>query len=267
VNFQLSLKIYENTGDKQYYFVGLILILVIMTTLSIHLLLAFFTWFSVGNISASLISSNQHNGGGVQNSLTQYSGSGEDSRKHSPDHYYVFSYFNNNGKDGLHLAGSRDGFRWRAFKNDQSFLKPLVGKDSIMRDPCIIKGLDGQFHLVWTDSWTDKGIGYASSADLIHWSKQKFIPVMAKEDSARNCWAPEITLDPISKIYMIYWATTIKGKFAETYSPTENGYNHRIYYVTTKDFKSFSDTRLLYDPGFNVIDATIVRDGGQYIMF
>ncbi|MFT3753262.1 MAG: glycoside hydrolase family 43 protein [Paludibacter sp.] len=180
---------------------------------------------------------------------------------------YVFAYFKNNGKDGLHLAGSTDGLNWQAFKNDQSFLIPRVGKDSIMRDPCIVTGLDGQFHMVWTDSWTDRGIGYASSKDLIHWSTQVFIPVMQQEDSARNCWAPEITIDPISQTYMIYWATTIKGKFTQTYSAMESGYNHRIYYITTKDFKTFSGTKLLYDPGFNVIDATIVKEGNRYVMF
>lgn len=180
---------------------------------------------------------------------------------------YVFAYFKNNGQDGLHLAGSHDGLNWTAFKNDQSFLVPTVANDKLMRDPCIIQGLDGRFHMVWTVSWADKGIGYASSDDLIHWSEQQFIPVMAKEDSARNCWAPEITVDPVSKTYMIYWATTIKGRFPETFSTLDNGYNHRIYYVTTKDFKTYSETKLLYDPGFNVIDATIVRDGSRYVMF
>lgn len=66
---------------------------------------------------------------------------------------------------------------------------------------------------------------------------------------------------------MIYWATTIKGRFLETLSTLEAKYNHRLYYVTTKDFKTFSETKLLYDPGFNVIDATIVRDDGRYVMF
>lgn len=37
--------------------------------------------------------------------------------------------------------------------------------------------------------------------------------------------------------------------------------------MTTKDFKTFSDTKLLYDQGFNVIDATILRDQNQYVMF
>lgn len=180
---------------------------------------------------------------------------------------YVFAYFKNNGKDGVHLAGSKDGLNWTAFRNDSSFLKPTVAKDKLMRDPCIISGFDGKFHMVWTVSWTDKGIGYASSTDLIHWSEQQFIPVMAKEDSARNTWAPEITLDPITKTYMIYWATTITGKFKETLNTLEKGYNHRIYYVTTKDFKTFSDTKLLYEPGFNVIDASIVKDNNRYIMF
>ncbi len=179
---------------------------------------------------------------------------------------YVFAYFKNNGKDGLHLAGSKDGLNWSTFKNDQSFLTPKVGNDKLMRDPCIIRGLDGEFHAVWTVSWSEKGIGYASSPDLIHWSAQQYIPVMEKEDSARNCWAPEITCDTAKRTYMIYWATTIKGKFKETYSSSESGYNHRIYYVTTKDFKIFSDTRLLYEPGFNVIDASIVYEKGRYRM-
>ena len=179
---------------------------------------------------------------------------------------YVFSYFNNNGEDGLHLAYSNDGYHWQALNNDSSVLKPTVASDKLMRDPCIIKGADGLFHMVWTVSWNDRGIGYASSKDLINWSEQQFIPVMQQEDSARNCWAPEITYDHTNRKYMIYWATTIAGKY-KTDSKIESGYNHRLYYVTTTNFKTFSKAKLLYDKGFNVIDATIVPDGNKYIMF
>ncbi|WP_281228628.1 alpha/beta hydrolase fold domain-containing protein [Flavobacterium aquiphilum] len=180
---------------------------------------------------------------------------------------YLFAYFKGNGEDGLHLAYSNDGYKWEALKKDASFLTPEVGKDKLMRDPCVIKGGDGLYHMVWTVSWTDKGIGYASSKDMIHWSKQEFIPVMAHEEKARNTWAPEITYDEKSKTYMIYWASTIDGKFPETQSTEEKGYNHRIYYTTTKDFKKFKPTKLLYEPGFNVIDATIVKQGEGYAMF
>lgn len=180
---------------------------------------------------------------------------------------YVFTYFKGNGEDGLHLAYSEDGYKWNTLKNDTSFLTPEVGKDKLMRDPCVIKGGDGLYHMVWTVSWTDKGIGYASSKDLIHWSKQEFIPVMAHEEKTRNTWAPEITYDEKSKTYMIYWASTIDGKFLETKSEEEKGYNHRIYYTTTKDFKKFSKTKLLYEPGFNVIDASIVKTDNGFTMY
>lgn len=180
---------------------------------------------------------------------------------------YVFAYFKGNGEDGLHFAYSEDGYKWNTLKNDTSFLIPEVGKDKLMRDPCVIKGGDGLYHMVWTVSWTDKGIGYASSKDLIHWSKQEFIPVMAHEKKARNTWAPEITYDEKSKTYMIYWASTIDGKFPETKSEEEKGYNHRIYCITTKDFKNFSKTKLLYEPGFNVIDASIVKTDNGFTMF
>lgn len=182
------------------------------------------------------------------------------------DKVYVFSYFKNNGKDGLHLAYSKDGYRFTALNKDSSFLTPVLSKDSLMRDPCIIRGADNKFHMVWTVSWSDKGIGYASSPDLITWSEQQYIPVMAKENLAKNCWAPEITYDAKKKEYMIYWATTIEGKYPSDTS-VEKGYNHRIYYVTTKDFKKYSKTKLLYNQGFNVIDASIVPDSNRFVMF
>lgn len=182
------------------------------------------------------------------------------------DNVYLFSYFINNGTDGLHYAWSEDGFQWKTFKHDSSFLKPMISNDKLMRDPCIIRGRDGWFHLVWTVSWKAKGIGYATSKDLVHWSEEQYIPVMETEDSAKNCWAPEITYDAVKKEYLIYWSTTIIGKYRGD-TTEENGNNNRIYYTTTKDFKTFSKTAMLYDKGFNVIDATIVPDGNRFIMF
>jgi hypothetical protein len=179
----------------------------------------------------------------------------------------MFSYFKNNGQDGLHLAYSYDGYSFTALKQDSSFLKPLLSKDKLMRDPCIIRGADNLFHIVWTVSWTDRGIGYASSADLIHWSEQQYIPVMVHEDSAKNCWAPEIVYDAKKEQYMIYWATTIPGRFAAGDTAGDGKYNHRMYYVTTKNFKTYSKTKLLYNKDFNVIDASIQQNGKQFLMF
>lgn len=183
------------------------------------------------------------------------------------DSVYLFCFFKGNG-DGLHYAWSEDGIRWTALFNDSVVLKPTVSKDKLFRDPCITKGPDGRYHLVWTVSWADRGIGYASSPDLVHWSEQQFLPVMLHEDSARNTWAPEINYDAKTKQYIVYWASTIPGRFEQKDTSAEGQKNnHRMYYATTRDFKKWSKTKLLYDPGFSVIDATIVPDGERYRMF
>lgn len=185
-----------------------------------------------------------------------------------PDPCFLFAYFVGNGEDGLHLAWSRDSLKWEAVGGGRSFLKPQVGESKLMRDPCILRGPDGIFRMVWTTSWEGKTIGYASSRDLIQWSEQKAVPVMADEPDAQNCWAPEIIWDSKGNHFLIFWSTTILGRFPETaLSGSRPNRNHRIYSTITADFASFSPARLHYDGGFNVIDATLVSDDGAWLMF
>ena len=179
---------------------------------------------------------------------------------------YLFTYFVGNGEDGLHLAWSRDGYRWKMLNGGKSYLAPTVGKSKLMRDPCIVCGPDGTFHMVWTSGWTENNIGYASSKDLITWSAEKEIPVMAHEPTVRNCWAPEIDWDDKRGEFIIFWASTIPEKFTETAGASENNYNHRLYYTTTKDFVTFAPTKLFYDPGFSVIDATFLHANGRHYL-
>jgi hypothetical protein len=180
---------------------------------------------------------------------------------------YLFSYFTGNGEDGLHLAASFDGLDWMELRPGCSFLVPEAGKDRLMRDPCIIRGGDGLFHMVWTVGWNDPGIGYSCSADLVHWSKQRYIPVMEHIPGTRNCWAPELFYDAGEERYLLYWASTVSGRFPETDSTGDDGYNHRIYFSLTEDFREFSEAEILYDQGFNVIDATLQKAGESYVMF
>ncbi len=90
---------------------------------------------------------------------------------------------------------------------------------------------------------------------------------MEHEAGALNCWAPEIIYDKSIDGYMIFWATTIPGRFESGETTGDDKYNHRLYYTITKDFKAFSPTQLLYDEGFNVIDATIVKKDDKYLSF
>jgi beta-galactosidase len=180
---------------------------------------------------------------------------------------YLFSYFNGNG-DGLHLAYSTDGLNWEAVKNDTVLLKPEIGKDKLMRDPSIVQDEEGTFHMVWTSGWWDQGIGYASSKDLINWSEQQNIPVMEKFEGAKNTWAPELFYDKTDKTFYIFWSSTVPGAFPDLpTSASEKGLNHRQYYVTTKDFKTFSETQLFFEPGFSVIDGAILEKDDTYYLF
>jgi len=181
--------------------------------------------------------------------------------KTADDTAYLFSYFTDQNS-GLRLAYSYDGLTWTALEKPDgtSFLTPVIGNDRLMRDPSICQGPDGTFHMVWTSSWWDRIIGYASSPDLIHWSEQQAIPVMMHEPDARNSWAPELFYDEPSGLFYIFWATTIPGRHSEVAeSEREKGLNHRIYYTTTRDFRQFSPTRLFFDQSFSAIDAAIVR--------
>ncbi len=181
---------------------------------------------------------------------------------------YLFSYFTGNGEDGLHLAYSYDGLKWLPLNNGESFLKPIVGKDHLMRDPSLLLGPDGVFRMVWTSGWWDKGIGYASSKDLVHWADQKYLPVMEYEPTTKNTWAPELFYDKATKEYYIFWASTVPGLHPETPdSATEKGLNHRLYFTTTKDFIHFAPTKLFFNPAFSAIDGSLLFWKGQYLLF
>lgn len=176
---------------------------------------------------------------------------------------YVSTSFHEPATDGLRFIYSYDGWHWDTIPG--TWLKPEVGKQKVMRDPSIIRTPDGLFHLVWTSSWRgDRGFGYASSRDLKHWSQQRFIEVMT-DTTTVNVWAPELFWDEERSQAIIIWASCIPGKFPDGVEDHKN--NHRLYYTTTKDFMTFAPARLMIDPGFSCIDATLVKRGKKdYVM-
>jgi predicted GH43/DUF377 family glycosyl hydrolase len=179
------------------------------------------------------------------------------------DSVYIFTSFRGNGEDGLRFLFSHDGYRWEEVPG--SFIKPMAGSQKLMRDPSLAVGPDGEFHLVWTTGWQkDRGFGYASSKDLVHWSAQRFIPVMEHEPTTVNVWAPELYFDEPNNRFIIIWASTIPGRFPDHLEPHDN--NQRMYYTTTRDFQTFTPTELFLDPDFSVIDCTIVPTGDKYVL-
>lgn len=176
---------------------------------------------------------------------------------------YLFTSFHNADQKFLRFLYSYDGYHWTNVPG--TFLEANIGVSKQFRDPSIARGPDGVFHLVWTAGWHgDQGFGCASSTDLIHWSEQQFVPVMTNEPTTVNVWAPELFFDAPGKRFIITWASTIPGRFPDKLEKRDN--NHRLYYTTTTDFKTFTPGKLFFDPGFSVIDPFILKDGPQYVL-
>jgi hypothetical protein len=184
---------------------------------------------------------------------------------------YLFTSFRGNGETGVYLAVSRDGRKWTPLNEDKPWIKPEQA-GMLMRDPFLIRGPDKIWHMLWTWGWARKEtggtlkIGYASSRDLLTWTPQREIPLFQNEPTARNAWAPEAAWDEKRKEWVLFWATTIPGRFPDTEETGDSGYNHRLYSVTTRDWRHFTPEKLWFDPGFNSIDSTLVYDGKRWIM-
>jgi hypothetical protein len=177
---------------------------------------------------------------------------------------YLFTSFRGNGETGVYLAESKDGLTWLPANGDQPILRPSE-PGMLMRDPWLGRGPDGTWHLLWTWGWSKSSepnatlkIGHATSRDLTAWSAQQAIPVLTDQPLARNAWAPEAVYNPVTSEWTIFWATTIAA--------AGTGYDHRIYSIATRDWRTFTPARKFFDPGFSCIDATILKVGGKWLM-
>lgn len=192
-------------------------------------------------------------------------------------HAYIFTSFREPSVDGLRYLYSRDGLHWDSIPG--VIWKPTIGNHSqytdawtgekrwpnfapeqrCMRDPSIIKGPDGIFRMVWTTQWSgSRFFGYASSKDLINWEDEREIHVMDSIPT-NNVWAPELFYDDELQTYFIIWSSQIPPT---TYTHADSlGTNsaNRLWLTTTKDFKTFTPAQRYYDPGFNSIDAYLLK--------
>jgi hypothetical protein len=167
----------------------------------------------------------------------------------------LFVYFKEPAKTGVYYALSEDGCHFQPLNDGNPWLPPSQ-QGELMRDPFITRGPDGLFHMVWTWEWRVQSIGYASSPDLIHWSAQRQIPLMAGTPGAKNTWAPEIYWDGKKSKWLIIWSSAVEGR-----NPT-----NRIYHAFTSDFRTFTAPEIFFDPGYEVIDATLFHTRGRYWM-
>lgn len=163
----------------------------------------------------------------------------------------------------MHMALSTDGRIWTPLNDN----KPVW--DQHIRDPYVRRGPDGLWRILSTGggSKNKENIGpsclYLTSKDLISWKVEGSLPLMkdVRNDTgalARNIWAPEWFYDEINKEYMLLWSSSYE----------KQGWNKsRLWYCTTKDWKTFTTAKLLFTPPYSVIDGTLLKQDGTYYLF
>ncbi|MDH6500385.1 family 43 glycosylhydrolase [Streptomyces sp. SAI-149] len=195
---------------------------------------------------------------------------------------YLFAYFTGEGTaDGEQiryaLSRGNDPLHWRELNQGKPVLTSTTGEKGL-RDPFVIRSPKGdRFYLIATDlrmyrnssgSWDDvqrhgsKSIMIWESADLVHWTDQRLVQVAP--DNAGNTWAPEAYWDDSLGAYVVFWASKL---YADDDPEHKGSTYNKMLYATTKDFRTFSAPKVWDDPGYSVIDSTVVKYKDTYYRY
>jgi len=173
------------------------------------------------------------------------------------------SYFTTDD-EAMYLASSDDGVYFTPLNGGEPVLHGQVGT-STLRDPFIGIGPDGRFHLLATDGWKSTSIVHATSETLENWSAQSLLPVMAQVPWARNAWAPEFFVDATTGLAHLIWSSVIDSDDAAR-DWIDGTHEQRIWGTETADFEVFGPSRVFFDPGYSVIDATVQPTEAGFVM-
>ncbi len=182
---------------------------------------------------------------------------------------YLFVYFTGNAKseEAVRFALSKDGYHFYALNDN----KPVISSEDIsstggVRDPHILRGVDGTFYMAVTDlqtanGWENQAMVLLKSMDLIHWTSSKvdISKVFDGFKDVKRVWAPQTIYDTKAKKYMVY------------FSMLQPGGTDVVYYAyANKDFTALETTpkQLFFSPiNRSCIDADIIEKNGKFHLF
>lgn len=202
---------------------------------------------------------------------------------------YLFGHFIGEGaedQEQIYFAVSEDGLHYTDMNGGKPILVSNIGEKGV-RDPFLYRSHEGdRFFLVATDlsifhrgGWFQNEQGYYDasttgspylviweSLDLVHWGEPKLAKVAP--ENAGMAWAPEMIYNEETGEYIIFFASSIMNPETK-YKAKPNA----IYYVATRDFVNFSETKLFIDNQTDgepqgrareIIDTTVMKVGDWY---
>lgn len=189
---------------------------------------------------------------------------------------YLFVYFAGEATaDGeqirFALSRGNNAVQYDVLNQGKPILLSTVGTRGV-RDPHILRKQDGTFVIIATDlriygngNWDasqrtgSRSIVIWESSDLVNWSAPRLAQVAPA--TAGNVWAPEAIWNPAQNNYLVFWASKIYA--ASDTNHTGSTYN-KMMYATTTDFRTFSAPQVWKDPGYSVIDSTVISNNGVF---
>lgn len=202
---------------------------------------------------------------------------------------YLFAHFIGEGgpnEEQIYFAVSDDRLQFLDMNGAKPVLVSNIGEKGV-RDPYLCRSAEGdRFFLVATDlsiynrgGWFQNEQGYYDasttgspylvvwqSEDLVSWGEPKLIKVAP--ENAGMAWAPEMIYNDETGEYIIFFASSIMNPETK-YKAKPNA----IYYVATRDFEYFSETKLFIDNQLDgaadgkpreIIDTTVIKIGDTY---
>jgi hypothetical protein len=170
--------------------------------------------------------------------------------------YFTESPATTGANYGLHLAVSSDGLNWTPLNQNNPVVTPTQGTRGL-RDPFIVRRQNGSFTVIATDL---NGTDFTQQNQFIHvWDSPDLRTFtnyhrVQLHSMPTHSWAPEAFWDPA------------RGQYGIIYSAVSGG-RDKIMVNYTSDFVSVSSAQVFFDPGYTVIDGSLISHNGVNYLY
>jgi len=170
---------------------------------------------------------------------------------------YLFAHMMKQDYGRLYYSLSRDGRRWALLNGGKRVHEGYRGH------PDICRGHDGRYYM----TGGSKAVVLWVSEDLVRWKRfLEFAPEVYEmadfKPQEKTYGAPKIYYDEATARYLISWHTSQNRKLRE--KPEHYWAGQRTLYVLSKDLKSFTGPRRLFQYDMATIDVIVRRIEGRY---
>ena len=170
---------------------------------------------------------------------------------------YLFAHMTKEDYGHLYYSVSQDALHWTLLNDDKRVCEEYRGH------PDICRGRNGRYYMTGGSGTVTLWV----SDNLVSWSKLlEFNPDVYKtpdfKPQEKTHGAPKIYYDKDTAQYLITWHTSQNKKLRE--EPEHYWSGQRTLYITSKDLKTFTEPKRLFQYDMATIDVIVRKIDGRY---